>query len=356
MPCGRIASIAVLFALGVGAAARPAAAQVPVASLADGREGDVAFASTTPSGPEQYLRGPAEPAVVRGTLRLPEGDGRMPAVVLTHSAGGISQDRDLVWAERLRAAGMAAFVVDSFGPRGVTGFDHQPSVFASVADVFAALRLLRTHPRVDPDRVAVMGFSRGGGAALAAALGPGGDRGTGGGPGFAAHVALYPGCAAQYRAAGVSGVPILLLLAAADDQAAPGPCRDYAAWFRARGARVEVEEYPGALYLFDGTGPARLIPGAGSLGDCSVVHDLDTGALRPGGAGEPAGPAEMEAYLRACRRRGVHVGGDNAARRSAQERVPAFLREAFGNRAARKGWTPPTRRRGRAGVRHRGGR
>jgi len=115
MPCGRIASIALLFALGAGAAARPAAAQVPVASLADGREGDVAFASTTPSGPEQYLRGPADvpPAVVRGTLRLPEGDGRAPAVVLTHSAGGVSQDRDLVWAERLRAAGMAAFVVDS---------------------------------------------------------------------------------------------------------------------------------------------------------------------------------------------------------------------------------------------------
>lgn len=341
MPNGRIATvIALLLTFGAGGAAAQtaSAAPAPVASLADGRQGDVAFVSATPSGPEQYLRGvqgDAPPVVVRGTLLLPAGEGRVPAVVLSHSAGGVSADRDLAWAERLRAAGMAVFVVDSFGPRGVTGFDRQPSVFASVADVFAALRLLRTHPRVDPGRVAIMGFSRGGTVALAAALGPVRDRGAGDEPGFAAHVALYPGCAAQYRAARIDGAPILLLLAGADDQAPPAPCWDYAAWFRTRGARVEVEEYPGTYHLFDGTGPVQLIPAAGSLGDCSVVYDLDTGAAQTGGVGGPAGPTEVETYLRGCRRRGVHVGGDDAARRSAQERVPAFLRQVFDPTARR---------------------
>ena len=69
------------------------------------------------------------------------------------------QDRDLAWADRFIASGMATFVVDSFSPRGVKGFARQPSFFASVADLYAALHLLRTHPRIDPARIALMGFS-----------------------------------------------------------------------------------------------------------------------------------------------------------------------------------------------------
>jgi dienelactone hydrolase len=263
------------------------------------------------------------------TLRLPEGAGRVPAVVLLHSAGGVAPDRDLAWAALLRDAGMATLVLDSFGPRGVQGFAGQPSLFAGVADAFAALRRLRDHPRIDPNRIAVMGFSRGGSIALAAVLQTVSVRGSLGGPGFAAHVALYPGCSTQYRAAAVTGAPILLLLAGADDQAAPGPCRDYAAWLRLRGATVRVEEFAGAHHLFDGTEPLRLIGGAGSVGACSVVQDLDIGALYIAGSSEPASRDAVNGYLRGCFRRGVHIGGDEDARRAARVLVPNFLRDAF---------------------------
>jgi len=170
-------------------------AQSPVTSLADGRDGVILFASSTPAGLDRYLEAiQALETVVSGELRLPAGTERVPAVVLSHSAGGVAEDRDLAWAERFTSIGIAVFIVDSFTPRGVKGFANQPSFAASVADVYAALRLLVTHPRIDPARIALMGFSRGGTVALTAALEPVRRVGAPDGARFAAHVALYPGC------------------------------------------------------------------------------------------------------------------------------------------------------------------
>ncbi len=329
MPCVRAACAAVLIGLACWAAAAPPHAQTTRA--AGGSDEQIGIDSVTPPGPEAFLRddASARPVAMTATLRLPDFAGRVPAVILLHSAGGVAADRDLAWAELLQEAGMATLVLDSFGPRGVTGFDNQPPLFAGVADALAVLRRLRDHPRIDRDRIAIMGFSRGGSIALVAALQPVSDRGRLDGPGFAAHVALYPGCAKQFRAASVTGAPMLLLLAGADEQAAPGPCRDHLDWLRSRGAPVRVEEFAGAHHLFDGTERLRLTAGAGSLGDCSVVQDLDSGELciagRPGAASRDA----VNAHLRGCFRRGVHIGGDAEARRTARELVPAFLREAF---------------------------
>ena len=224
-------------------------AQSPAASLADGRDGTIFFSGSTPAGADQYQGAPpaAPEAVVSGLLRLPPGAGRVPAVVLTHTAGGVSKDRELVRAERFASSGMAALLVDSFGPRGVKGFAGQPSFMASVADVFAALRLLATHPRIDAAHVALMGSSRGGTVALAAALEPVRRVGAAGGARFAAHVALYPGCNTRYISGEITGAPILMLLAGADDQTPPEPCRRFGAWFPRQGRDGQCRRVPRRL-------------------------------------------------------------------------------------------------------------
>ena len=97
---------------------------------------------------------------------------RVPVVVLVHGTVGVGA-REERWADELNRLGVATFVLDSFTGRGLSPpFESGglPSPLAMIVDAYQALALLITHPRLDPGRVAVMGFSRGGGTALYSSL------------------------------------------------------------------------------------------------------------------------------------------------------------------------------------------
>jgi len=270
--------------------------------------------------------------VVVGTLRLPkDAAGRVPAMVIAHGSGGVDV-REMAWADRLGALGLATFVVDSFTPRNVretaTDQGRLPTA-ANVADALAALRLLATHPRIDGDRIGVIGFSKGGQVALYTALEPfrraiiDDDRR------FAAHVALYPYCSDWYTAAHVTGGPLLFLLGGRDDYTPAEACRGYAEWFKTAGAETTVVTYASAYHDFDAERPARyersLVTGRG----CDMAVDLDHFTVARRGTGEDI-TANAGQYGRNCLSRGATIGGDAEARRRAPEDVAAFLRRVLG--------------------------
>jgi predicted peptidase len=65
------------------------------------------------------------------------------------------------------------FLVDSFTGRGLTGVVNdqaQLGRLVQVFDSFRALELIAKHPRIDPGRIAAMGFSRGGQGVLYASV------------------------------------------------------------------------------------------------------------------------------------------------------------------------------------------
>jgi dienelactone hydrolase len=110
---------------------------------------------------------------LRGMLRLPAiPDARsdaaarrppFPAVLLLPGGGTryLTNEPDY-WADRLAEAGIAALVVHKRGT-GDSGGDWASSTFEDfIADAGAALETLRARHDVDPDRLAVMGFSQGG--------------------------------------------------------------------------------------------------------------------------------------------------------------------------------------------------
>jgi dienelactone hydrolase len=101
-----------------------------------------------------------------GYLARPPGAGPFPAVVVLHGCGGFHSEM-LSWADRLRSWGYVALAVDSFGPRGFENACAKGS-YDQPADAFRALQLLKRQPFVRGDDVAVMGFSMGASAVLAA--------------------------------------------------------------------------------------------------------------------------------------------------------------------------------------------
>jgi carboxymethylenebutenolidase len=76
--------------------------------------------------------------------------------------------------------------------------------------------------------------------------------------GFRAAVALYPGCGMEHvRRRFAPYAPVLMLIAAADDEVSPAACRKLAARSRALGAPVEIAVYDGAQHDFDDPGRTR---------------------------------------------------------------------------------------------------
>lgn len=200
------------------------------------------------------IRFPSSPVagsvMLSGYLYRPEGAGPFPAMVLLHTCGGLRR-HVLDWGRWLKSEGYAALAVDSFSPRGtvnVCGRGGSPSAREVALDAFGALDYLRSLPFVDPERIGVMGWSYGATAALQASseltiesLKPKGG-------GFRVAVAFYPDCDAFGYA---PGIPVLLLLAEADDWTPPLLCVRYAEQFRRGGRTVLWKVYPGADHSFD---------------------------------------------------------------------------------------------------------
>ena len=201
---------------------------------------------------------------------------------------------------------------------------------ANLADALSALKLLATHPRIDPAHIGVMGFSRGGQVALDHAAPQRLQAGIEGDLRFAAHVALYPSCSIPYRAQQVSSAPILMLLGGADDYTPAGACRDYAAWFQAQGAPVETITYDGANHDFDIPEAPRFLSALQSARDCKAEVDVESGTVRRLDTGEALrDPTVIAAYFRSCMQRGATMGGNAAALAGAERDVAAFLRRTL---------------------------
>ena len=181
-----------------------------------------------------------------GDLAIPEGrDGRLPAVIVVHGSSGVGK-REAGWASFFRQHAYATFVIDYFGPRGITS--KSPSQPTPVGDVLRALARLAEHPRIDPTRIAVIGFSRG--AVMSIDASNDGGRSTGG-IRAAVHVALYPGCRRGYIDNDPALPPLLILLGTEDSYTTPFECQRLVSGGVSKGRAVELKIYEGATHAWD---------------------------------------------------------------------------------------------------------
>jgi dienelactone hydrolase len=214
----------------------------------------LAPAAEKPPRPIEFESPLAGPQALQGYLRLPEGPGPSPAVVLMHGCGGGWRGLDQRWGKLLAEWGYVALTIDRFGTRGITHACTGPLPPSTLHDAYRALNFLVGQSSVDPSRVAVVGFSQGGMLALLSI-----ERGEierSAEKKFRAAVGFYPPCA------GLKGnmtVPTLILIGELDDWTPANECRNLAEgrddWGISRekgqGIPVEITVYPGAYHDFD---------------------------------------------------------------------------------------------------------
>jgi len=279
---------------------------------------------------DAFLRGEqGKPVVLAGELRIPRpGTEKLPAVILIHASGGINAGVDR-WAQDLNSLGLATFVVDSFSGRGITALPPDPSNEAFlwvIVDAYRALGQLAQHPRIDPNRIAVMGFSMGGLVATYTsnerfwkAYGPPNVQ-------FGAHISLYGNCGVTYRDdTKVTGKPIRLFHGTADDIELVAPCRAYVARLRQAGADATLTEYAGAQHGFDWfmfKEPMKLPTARTGVG-CSLAEG-ERGQLTDTTTGKPYDPAVS------CNVKGGTLLYNTAAATAATASVKEFLTATFG--------------------------
>jgi len=227
-------------------------------------------------------------------------EGPRPVVVALHGCGGLTtrgtlDARYVEYAARWNAAGWHVLLPDSFSARGKASICREPRGQRSVTvamrrdDVNAALAWVARQPEVDPQRVALVGWSNGGSTVLRTIDDPGWTVAP------VAAVAFYPGCRDSIRRKDYApAVPLLMLVGALDDWTPAASCEALAHQVHTTpGAPLELIVYPDSYHGFDGTAAVRR--------RTDIHNGVDRG--------------------------GVHVGGNPEARADSLRQTDHFLHQ-----------------------------
>jgi dienelactone hydrolase len=280
---------------------------------------------------QQFLTGDSngKQVTVAGEFRIAQGSGKLPVVVMMHGSSGVSATSE-AWEHQFNAMGISTFVIDGFSGRGLTAVGPNQALLGRlnlIVDIYRSLEILARHPRVDPERIVLMGFSRGGQAALYASLDRFNKLWNKSGVQFAGYIPFYPDCSTTYATdTEVAARPIRIFHGTPDDYNPVASCKAYVARLLDAKRDVVLTEYPDSAHGFD----------AGLLGANTIAVSVNAQTARNCHIKEGEGGVLMNAdtqapfgYKDACIELNPHVGGNPATAMEARKAVSDFLQALF---------------------------
>jgi dienelactone hydrolase len=227
-------------------------------------------------------RGAMPRVTIDGKLFRPSGaGGALPVVIIVPGSLGIAPSH-VRHAETLVGLGLAAFVLDPFGPRHVTSTvanQTQYSFAASAYDVAATVQVLARRADVDPTRIGLQGHSRGGSAVLTAVTRRFCE---------AVHdrrlcvrsvLAAYPWCGHQFLDPDIGATEVRAIVGDQDDWVSPQQVQGHVQAMRLRGGAATIRIVPGAEHSFDRGEPIQAFPDAAVSPGAPTAYIDDDGAF-----------------------------------------------------------------------------
>jgi dienelactone hydrolase len=276
---------------------------------------------------QQFLTGDAngKPVTVAGEFRIAQGSGRLPVVLLMHGSSGVGATTE-AWVHQFNQMGISTFVIDGFTGRGLTSVTQDQARLGRlnfIVDIYRSLDILAKHPRVDPDRIVLMGFSRGGQAALYASLNRFNKLWNKSGAEFAAYIPFYPDCSTTYASdTEVAARPIRIFHGTPDDYNPVASCKAFVARLQDAKRDVALTEYPDSAHGFDagllGLSTVAVSTNAQTARNCHI-REGEGGVLVNADTQAPFG------YKDACIELNPHVGGNPTTAETARKAVVEFL-------------------------------
>jgi dienelactone hydrolase len=267
-------------------------------TFANGSVGEtVAIESASPVNYYQAISRPAEMprTTIDGKLFLPPatggaGRGKLGCVMIVPGSLGIAASH-LAHAETITGLGLAAFVLDPFGPRDVASTVANQTLYsfaASAYDVLAALRTLAADARLDARRIGAQGHSRGGSAVLTAATRVLADAVLGqSGPRLRAVLPAYPWSGQQFLDPGVGDTIVRVLMGDRDEWCSAQQVQGHVQAIRLAGGAASLRLFAGATHSFDRGTPIEHVPDASVAPGAPTSYIAADGAFIHPTTGEP---------------------------------------------------------------------
>ena len=266
---------------------------------------------------------------VFGQLTIPidslKPDRKYPLIIGVAGSMGWRKHH-LDYLKMYQEEGYATFQLNSFKSRGITstvGSQDEVTIAAVILDAYKALEQLSKHPKINRDKVALTGWSLGGGVTLFAGWMPLKEAITDQ-VSFAAHLAFYPPCFINPENLSFTKAPIHILIGEADNWTPAKPCVNLVEKLSDK-TNISITTYPDAHHGFDSEEPVVWNEKGYSFKDCLFDLTAEGDVLMNYLRLPMSNPMLQKIGFLFCVDRGVNVGGNLDARKKSLAFAKNFM-------------------------------
>ena len=268
---------------------------------------------------------------VYGTLIIPDRaeSEKIPLVIGVAGSYGWAEHH-FQYLEMFRQMGIATFELNSFKSRNITstvGTQTEITMAAMILDAYKALEVLSAHPKIDKEKISIVGWSLGGGVTLFSGWLPV-KNAINKKISFASHLAFYPPCFIDPENRDFTKSPIHIIIGELDNWTPSKPCEDLASKLRPA-ANIDVTIFENSYHSFDTNSKVHKKEDAYNFSDC-MFKLTSEGHVLMNYINLPMSNAFLQKIgFSFCVTRGVYSGGNPTARKKSFSLAKSFIKKTL---------------------------